>query len=153
MALLEGGKEELRPILTLEQLKCCSKAIGRGRLPSVGQSSHRQRFKVSLTSCQHYGLTPPVAFAGRDSEGMASAVRRRVTTQHLRVALRALSVPVLLVLSLLIKALSFYGYPSRELNHHCALSSLSPTTHTMGGNRLLIRGNVLERLPELGLNC
>lgn len=103
--------------------------------------------------CQHYDLTPPVDPADHDTEGVASAVRRRVTTQRLRVALRALSVPIPAFV-VTHWALPFYRYPSRELDCRCALSSLSPTTHAMGmgGNRLL-RGIVLERLPNLGLNC
>ena len=81
--------------------------------------------------CQHYDLTPPVDPADHDTEGVASAVRRRVTTQRLRVALRALSVPIPAFV-VTHWALSFYRYPSRELFRlavRCRHLVLPPTQH------------------------
>lgn len=152
IALLEGGGRELRPTLTLEP---CTNAwtlvVGlRCRRSSVSRS--RRWLRVLSATCQHYGQTPPVDPADHDTEGVALAVRRRVTTQRLRVALRALSVPVPVTLSSLIGLLSFYRYPSRELKYVlCAVVTESCHPHNTGGTGFL-RGIVLERLPNLELN-
>lgn len=156
IALLERERKggSLRPTLTLEPCTNawtlviglrCRRSVGRS--VALGVASSNVSATVSITTHQS-----PVDPADHDTEGDGfgcSAEGYYPTSLFCTPrSYRCLSV----TLSSLIGLPPFYGYPSRGLNHHCALSSLSPATHTMGGNRLLRRGNVLERLPELGLN-
>ena len=148
MALLEREREEgreLRPTLTLELvvydktlvvgLRCCRRSVGRS-VSRFGVASSNVSATVSITTHQS-----PVDPADHNERGgMASAVRRRVTTQLRCFALRDLIGACPCNCHVVThRALSFYRYPSRELDFRCcALSSLSPTTHTTreGGNRL-----------------
>lgn len=155
MALLEEGGREFEANTHPRAMHECMDSSGWPALPcrrsSVSRS--RQRLRVLPAFCQHYGQTPPVDPADHNErgDGFGCSAEGYYPTSLFCTprSYRCLSLSLSLI-----GLPPFYGYPSRGLNQHCALSSLSPTTHTMGmgGNRLL-RGIVLERLPNLGLNC
>ncbi len=141
----EGGS--LRPTLTLEPCTNAWTLVVSLRCRRSSVSRSRRWLRVLSATCQHYGQTPPVDPADHNERGgwlrlFGGGLLPNIAVLHSEI----LSVPVPVTLSL-IGLPPFYGYPSRGLNHHCALSSLSPTTHTMGSNRLLRGGLCLKGGP------
>lgn len=140
IALLERGKEGVEANTHPRAMPFGMDSSGWPAcdLPSVGQSVARQGLRVLPALCQHYDLTPPVDPADHDmfKDGFGCSAEGYYPAS-LFCTLSFISA----CLSHIVThwALSFYRYPSRELDFRCcALSSLSPTTHTTreGGNRL-----------------